>query len=391
MEKCKTDILEKPAWIDWNCTGYPGNNIQQTGMSYRKITNLWGGNREGGNLEWLSEFKTKPGKANEIVNSPIYDKNPKYLWFYDGQNKKLKVSDNNSKTLEITTPIQDCKNKDCCSTSSSIEGKKCVYEWYSSGLGFFGNPMSCYDSRFKGPLKYTDNDWEYQNTDDYKQKNGELISGTFCNKIKKSTSPVTNDYVMKTYIGCDCQSTDRFHCSNIHESSNCFGKDVFVDDYHLNAYIKAPRKCNHEYRTDRILSFINLFLKEIPCDILNDMNVIIKTDAGYFEMHELNPKYIYIRSDIFFTLDIPISKYNIIFDYAINRHHHKHNRCLHLFLMDTILSQKYISNKIIDYASKSFGRKKYPIYVGTRFIAKTFQDIINLDNANSHIIFRTDT
>ena len=146
--KCNLDILNTPAWIDWNCTNYPLNPYNK-GPSYRKITNLWGGNSLAGDLEWLSEFKTSTSPYSHIsIKSPKYCKDPKYLWFLDKNMKKFKISENNEETLAIENPIQKCKNKDCCSKSSTLTD--CVYSWKTQstddGKCDYGS-----DGRFAGP------------------------------------------------------------------------------------------------------------------------------------------------------------------------------------------------------------------------------------------------
>ena len=78
-DECGLDILDKPDWINWNCTNYPANPVLNKGLSYRKITNLWGGESQSGPLEWLSYFETTKGKAKSNVESPTYEEIPKYL------------------------------------------------------------------------------------------------------------------------------------------------------------------------------------------------------------------------------------------------------------------------------------------------------------------------
>jgi hypothetical protein len=214
-----TNSLTTPTWIDWNCTDYPLGGGITGARSYRKITNVWGGDTESGDLKWLSEFDTEK-ISQGTVNSTKYEIIPKYLWGLDIKNKKLKVSSAYYKDYEETLnkdPVVVGKNcltiggkpNICCEDSSYNTNGKCVYSWK-------GETLSCRSgtTNYFSPLSdKTTDEWNYFNEDEKSQ------AGTFCNKKITSAWYNSNNH-MKNYIGCNCVLANQSKmCNNIETMS----------------------------------------------------------------------------------------------------------------------------------------------------------------------------
>jgi hypothetical protein len=241
--------VPEPEWIDWS-------KINKNGLPYyRKITNIIGGTPGSTDLQWLSYFNTQPSGVqgpNDIVSGPVYEKNPKYVWFLDEQAKKLKISEANNPITYTLDPRQDCyddksgKNckKDCCSTSSSLD--KCVYSWYQqsiSGIGktscgvgekTFWNPN--HPNQWMGPTNTTCDHWSYFSYDQYiNNPTKQNIGGTFCNNV------YNRGQHMRTFLGCDCAKAGGGQsCANMSANSNikCDNED-HADDPKI-AYSTYP-------------------------------------------------------------------------------------------------------------------------------------------------------
>jgi hypothetical protein len=209
-----TNALNTPAWIDWNCTNYPLGGGIPGARSYRKITNVWGGDTQIGDLKWLSEFDTeKIGRG--VVNSTKYEIIPKYLWGLDIDNKKLKVSSAYYKDYEETLkkdPVvvggkcseNGGKSHICCEDSSSTADGKCVYSWNGETV------MCSSKNHFSSLSDNTTNNWTYFNKDTDAQ------AGTFC-MYKSGEHFYSDNLHMKNYIGCKCAEGNS--CNNIEKGS----------------------------------------------------------------------------------------------------------------------------------------------------------------------------
>jgi hypothetical protein len=210
-----SDVLKTPSWIDWNCTGYPLGNTTSGAASYRKITNLHGGDNKSAELKWLSEFNTGHNSRNE--DATIYDMNPKYLWGIDTVNNKLKISKNNIDTLK-KDPTTYEKNH-MCSEKATTEIDKCVYNWNGST----GSCTTHSDNYFNKLQSNTKDKWYYYN--DGNNDN----PGTFCIKSPNTIGPSV--YISK-YIGCDCDDSNlaNFSCSNIEFGGSCPNSDYTATD-----------------------------------------------------------------------------------------------------------------------------------------------------------------
>jgi hypothetical protein len=211
-----------PQWIQWS---------NPTKQYYRKITNLYGGQPGTPEVQWLSDWNTEPSdtyRSADIVKGPIYNKHPKYLWFLDSQNKKLKFSANTPDTLKLN-PNQKCgcKTGDCCSESSTEPN--CTLTWA------YQNKNSADCGGAKGHFtknKTTCDNWDYMeqdlfytvpvvdsdNPDQYEKQN---FGGTFCNSMATSQK-----LKMKTWMGCDCRGGK---CQNF-QKFNCGDQAVYGDE-----------------------------------------------------------------------------------------------------------------------------------------------------------------
>lgn len=158
---CDPNILDVPDWIDWDCVNYPLSDL--TGgdhKSYRKITNLYGGSH-GGDLKWLSEFRTSGAPAGHSINSTKYARVPKYLWGLDTKYKKLRISKNNEETLKKDLS-KTCPSNETCCTENSTESQ-CVYQWYGKegGGAYAGYCDKDNSNYFIGPKSSSDVKWSY--------------------------------------------------------------------------------------------------------------------------------------------------------------------------------------------------------------------------------------
>ena len=167
--QCDPNILDVPDWIDWDCDDYPLSDVSDGyHKSYRKITNLLGGTREGEdlgskNLKWLSYFRTEGNKASKSVKGPVYEEVPRYLWGLDTKTQKLKISKNDGILGETSKkdPSKTCsKGKTCCSENSTED--KCVYQWKGDSRGI---PRANCDgkdtNKFNGPQTSSRDKWKY--------------------------------------------------------------------------------------------------------------------------------------------------------------------------------------------------------------------------------------
>lgn len=179
-------IPTAPQWIDWN-------SAPSYSTGYRKITNLYGGLPSDPDLKWMSYWNSSTTNQEQPAYIPVYETDPKYLWFLDQNSQKLKVSESDNPLTYTLNPVQDCyENKnggdcssDCCSTSSTLD--KCMYSWnwgYAKNYGYFSFPKESTCDRWVYPI-------------DVVQSTGQDISGTFCLNGRN-----TNHY-MRTYLGCD--------------------------------------------------------------------------------------------------------------------------------------------------------------------------------------------
>lgn len=220
-------ITNNPIWISWD-----DPYLLSTG--YRKITNLLGG--PDADLKWLSEFNTTPADKKEVYKAPVYQSNPKYLWFLDSQNMKLKVSENKPETLAIETLTKDCYSnnsggpgnckKDCCSGTSTLS--ECLYDWHSS----VNDLVRCSKpgNGFTGLWNNSCDRWAY-NEFGVTDPDGNDLSGTFCINMQNKGGH------MKSFIGCDCDVNDM--CANAEGVSEC-GEDG-NDDTKWNTYSDEER------------------------------------------------------------------------------------------------------------------------------------------------------
>ena len=207
-------VIATPEWINWAKTNDNGLPY------YRKMTNLWGGaTLTEPSLQWLSYFD--PTRVNHA--GVKYSENPKYVWFYDLNSAKLKVSDaNDPKTYTLNPvsnpPCYEDKNGDkctlnCCDANSTTLTDGCVYRYFKDsdiasanstlircthdsvedGGNHWSGPYttSCdhvsYITGFVPPSGYPD------------------LDGTFCNNVSNEGAH------MRTVLGCDCSSK---HCQN---------------------------------------------------------------------------------------------------------------------------------------------------------------------------------
>lgn len=229
-----TPTVPIPTWIDWDNKYHSVSKP----VYYRKITNLNGGNDS--KLKWLSEFNTNQSGINgdnDIVIGPIYDYDPKYLWFLDTSSAKLKVSKNSPESLALdpkASPcystkkgIGGCSNTNCCTAESTTEVGKCVYGWVRQGLGGQGEGKPGYrnlcgsgdvkpntGNRWSGPGPTTCDHWSYISDqiiyDEKSNQPTQDISGTFCNNT------MYQEAHMRTFLGCDCAADGLdYRCQNI--------------------------------------------------------------------------------------------------------------------------------------------------------------------------------
>lgn len=216
--------LQIPQWIDWTSTynGSPGSYPLSTG--YRKITNLLGGDPTSNNMEWLSSFHTIEGSSENTSYAPIWSTNPKYVWYLDQANEKLKVSDINDPDSYTINPVQNCKSSksgygnckdNCCDTSSTIDD--CLFSWNNVHA-------SCGKNSYFNKDNETCDRWTYLSnstpiTDD--ECKGQDKVGTFCLDIQNK------NVRMRSYLGCDLMPNSE-NTANISSGGNC--SDGNVDD-----------------------------------------------------------------------------------------------------------------------------------------------------------------